>query len=110
MGALLLLGGVVWSVLRAGSVPPRMAVGLLGVENDPLAHLPRVPGVLNGATGLSAFFVVTNVGKDAGIWFDTCALEQKVGGGMAANARVTVHRAPHCPIGRRAKTMACDRQ
>ncbi len=79
LGALLLLALAMGSRIRGRAVSPPPAVGLLSVENNPLAHPPRVPGVFNGVTGLSAFFVVTNVGKDAGIWFDTCALEQKVG-------------------------------
>jgi hypothetical protein len=79
LGALLLLALVVWSGFRAGSTPPRLAIELAGVENDPITHPPNGLTVLHGGRGLCAIFAVTNISKDASIWFTTWGLEQKVG-------------------------------
>ena len=53
---------------------------LVAVENDPTRFRPNGPTVLNGSPGLCAIFAVTNLSQDVSIWFDTCAIEQKVGG------------------------------
>jgi hypothetical protein len=79
VGALLLVALVIWSGLRRGSAPPRLAVGLVAIDNNPGSRPQLIPMVLNGNTGLCAVFAVTNVAKDASIWFNTSALEQKVG-------------------------------
>lgn len=81
LGAILLLLLVFWlsGGLRVFAAPARLAVGFVGVEDDPVSRPARGPTVLNGVTGLCAIFAVTNVGKDASIWFDTCAVEQRVG-------------------------------
>jgi hypothetical protein len=65
--------------IRRGSAPPRLAVGLVAVENNPGHPRARAPTVLNGITGLCAIFALTNISKDASIWFDTSAVEQRVG-------------------------------
>jgi hypothetical protein len=61
--------------------PTRLAVVLAAVEADPMHHLPRERAtVLNGITGLCAIFAVTNLSQEDSVWFDTCAVEQKVEG------------------------------
>jgi hypothetical protein len=81
LGAFLLPLLVLWLCggLGAASAPAKLAVVLVGVERDPVSHPPKGRTVLNGGTGLCAIFAITNIGKDASIWFDTCAVEQKVG-------------------------------
>jgi hypothetical protein len=79
LGALVLVTLVAWSALRKVSVSPRLAVGLVAVESEPGSHPQKLPMVLHGNTGLCAVFAVTNVAKDASIWFNTYALEVKVG-------------------------------
>jgi hypothetical protein len=69
LGALLLLALVIWSGFRVGSTPPRLAVVLVGVENDPISHPPNGQTVLHGGRGLCAIFAVTNIAKDASIWW-----------------------------------------
>ena len=65
---------------RTGSPSARLTVGFLGAQYDPVSHPPNGPTVLNGGTGRCAVFAVTNAGENASLWFDTCALEQKVAG------------------------------
>ena len=81
LGALLLLLLVFWlgGGFRVFSAPARLAVVFVGVESDAVSRPPRATTVLNGVTGLCAIFAVTNAGKDASIWFDTCAVEERVG-------------------------------
>jgi hypothetical protein len=78
LGALALLSLLVWSGFRADSTP-RLTVMLVGVENDPISHPPDGPTVLHGGRGLCAVFAVTNISKQDAIWFNTCAVEHKVG-------------------------------
>ncbi len=78
LGALVLLSLLVWSGFRADSTP-RLTVVFVGAENDPISHPPNGPTVLHGGRGLCAVFAVTNISKQDAIWFNTCAVEQKVG-------------------------------
>ena len=95
LGALLLPLLVFWwcGGFRGITPPTRLAVLLVAVEGDPMHHPPGRSTVLNGITGLSAIFAVTNLSPDASIWFDTCAVEQKVEGGW--------RRIPVAPYGSR---------
>lgn len=82
LGALLLLLLLVfWSGggFQAAK-PTRLGVLLLAVEGDPMRHPPERSTVLNGITGLCAIFAVTNCSQDASVWFDTCAIEQRIQG------------------------------
>jgi hypothetical protein len=81
LGALLFLLLVFWwgGGLRGGSAPARLAVALVAVENNPGHPRARGPTVLNGITGLCAIFAITNIGKEDSIWFDTSAVEQRIG-------------------------------
>lgn len=61
--------------------PTKLGVELLAVvTDDPMHRRAERSTVLNGITGLSAIFAVTNGSQDASLYFDTCAVEQKIQG------------------------------
>jgi hypothetical protein len=67
------------------SAPARLSVTLVDVESEP-GPAASGPTVLAGIKGLCAMFAVTNIGKDGSIWFDTCAIEQRIGSGWQRTA------------------------
>lgn len=77
--ALLLLGGLLWSAFRARTASPPLAVVLVKVQNDPLSHWHQPGTVLHGGRGLCAIFAVTNTSPRDRLWFNTWALEEKIG-------------------------------
>jgi hypothetical protein len=81
VGALLLLLLLLcWGAGLRAAKPVRLEVLFLAVVEDPTHRPPERPTVLNGITGLSAIFAITNGSQDASVWFDTCAIEQKIQG------------------------------
>lgn len=52
----------------------------MAVQNEPLAHWHKAATVMHGSRGLCAIFGVTNTSAHDSIWFNTWALDQKVGG------------------------------
>lgn len=83
LGVAFLVFGLFWGL--SPSAPARLSVTLVGVASNPR---PAATGltVLGGIQGLCAMFAVTNIGKDGSIWFDTCAVEQRVGSGWQRTA------------------------
>ncbi|MCL5096611.1 MAG: hypothetical protein M1608_03565 [Candidatus Omnitrophica bacterium] len=53
----------------------------MAIETNAAARPVRAPTVNANFKGLCAIFAITNAGKRASVWFDTCAVEQRVGSG-----------------------------
>ncbi len=77
VGLLLLLLVCWWGGGLRVAKPTRLGVQLLAVASDPMHRPAERATVLNGITGLSAIFAITNDSQDASVCFDTCAIEQK---------------------------------
>ena len=80
--ALLIVGYLFWSGVRAGAPNTKLSVVFVGLTNSPMSQMtPTRVEVCQGATGLCAIFWVTNISTKQFMWFKTVSIEQKTDAG-----------------------------